>query len=196
MGLATEVLDEDPDHSPLGVPQDQTRPYLFRDAEQVQLPSKLAMIPRLRLLQAPQVGLELLLCRPGGPVDAGEHRLVLITAPVGPGDVLKLEGPEPSRARHVRATAEVEELALAVNRDIAVFEVADDLPLVRVVLVQLLGLGFGDLLTLYRQVAPDHLAHLLLDARQIFVSDPAIDLDVVVEAVLYRWTYGQLAARI
>src|SRR5215213_4772302 len=179
MGLATEVLDEDPDHSPLGVPQDQTRPYLFRDAEQVKLPSKLAMIPRLRLLQAPQVGLELLLCRPGGPVD-----------------VLKLEGPEPSRARHVRATAEVEELALAVDRDIAVFEVADNLPLVRVVLVQLLGLGFGNLFPFYGEIPPDHLTHLLLDAWQVFVGDPAVDLKVVIEAILYWWTYGQLAARV
>src|SRR5918997_300086 len=194
--LANVALHKMSEHLALGQEERYPGPDLRREGKELQVFADLAMVASPSLFQPVQVRFEFFLRRPGGAVDASEHRVAFVPAPVGSGDVLELESPEPACARHVRAAAEVEELALAINRDVAVLEVADDLPLVRVVLVQLLGLGFGDLLTLYRQVATDHLAHLLLDARQVFDGDPAIDLDVVVEAVLYRWTYGQLAARI
>ena len=96
----------------------------------------------------------------------------------------------------VRAAAQVEEIALLVDRDVAVFEGLDDLHLVGVVLVEGLGLGLGDLLALDREVAGDDLAHPLLDARQILVREPPRHLDVVEEAVLYRRAERQLAARV
>ena len=91
---------------------------------------------------------------------------------------------------------EVEELALAVDRDVAVFEVADDLQLVRVVLVETLGLLFRYLLALDQEVPLDDLAHALLDARQVFVRYAASHLDVVEEAVLYRRPQSELAPRV
>ncbi len=142
--------------------------------------------PFLSLLETPEIRLELFLSRPGRAVDAGKHRVVLVATPVSASDVLQLESTQSTRTPDVRATTEVEELALAVDRDVAIFEVADDLQLVRVVLVETLGLLFRYLLALDREVPLDDLAHALLDARQVFVRYAASHLDVVEEAVLNR----------
>src|SRR5919107_989929 len=75
-----------------------------------------------------------------------------------------------------------------------VLQPLQDLGLVGVALVERLGLGFGDLLALYRKVLRDDLAHPLLDARQIIVRKTPVDLDIVEEAVLYRRAEGQLAS--
>src|SRR5215211_5773792 len=162
----------------------------------MQVLADLAMVPLPRLLETLEVGLQVLLGRPRGAVDAGEHRVILVAAPVGSGDVLQLEGPELAGARHVGTAAQVEEVALPVDGDVVVLQVVDDLQLVRVVPIEALGLGLRDLLALYGQVSLDDLAHPLLDTRQILVGDAPGYLDVVEEAVLYGGPDGELAARV
>src|ERR671933_334976 len=147
-------------------------------------------------LEPPEVRLELLLRRPGGTVDAGKHPVLLIPAPVGSGDILQFERTQGSGARHMRAETQVDELALFIDRDVPVLQLIYDLQLVRVVLVEPLSLGLGDRETLYREITLGYLAHLLLDTRQVFVGDASGDVDVVVETVLYRGAYGELAPRI
>src|SRR3546814_6349734 len=59
------------------------------------------------LLQHGEVGLELLLVLPAGAVDALELRVARVAAPVGAGDLHKLERmPELAGRREVRADAE------------------------------------------------------------------------------------------
>src|SRR5258708_12527192 len=52
---------------------------------------------------------------PRGSVDALKHRPLLVAAPVRAGNLLQLERAELSRRRHVRPTAEIDELDLAVR---------------------------------------------------------------------------------
>src|SRR5919112_1260130 len=196
LDLAHVVFHEAPQHLPLGQKERDAGARIRREREQLEVLADLAVVPRPGLLESPQIRLEFLLRRPGRTVDAGEHRVLLVAAPVGPRYVLQLEGAEPARARDVRAAAEVEEISLFVDRDLTVLQPLQDLGLVGVALVERLGLGFGDLLALYRKVLRDDLAHPLLDARQIIVRKTPVDLDIVEEAVLYRRAEGQLAARI
>ena len=196
LDLAHVVLHEVAHHLALGQKERDAGARIRREREQLEVLADPAVVPRPGLFEPPQIGFQLLLRRPGRAVDAGEHGAVLVAAPVGACYVLQLEGAEPARAGHVRAAAEVEEIALLVDRDIAVFEGFDDLRLVRVVLVEGLGRRLGDLLALYLQVAGDDLTHPLLDARQILVRQTPRHLDVVEEAILYWWTQGQLATRI
>ena len=54
--------------------------------EEVHLAAELAVVALLGFLELMQVGVELVLGRPGGAVDALQLRLVGIAAPVGAGD--------------------------------------------------------------------------------------------------------------
>jgi hypothetical protein len=161
---------------------------------EIEILADLAVVPGFRLLQPPEVSIELLLRRPRRTVDAGEHRVLLVTPPVGPRYVLQLESAEPARTGDVRAAAKIEEISLFVDRDLTVFQALDYLRFVGVVYVEVLSFDLGDLLPLYREVPGDDLAHPLFYAWQILVRELSRYLDVVEEAVLYRRADCQLAS--
>src|SRR5829696_915551 len=196
LNFAHVVLHEVPHHLPLGQEERDAGPCIRREREQLEVLADLAVVPHPGLLQTPEVSLELFLRRPSRAVDAGEHGVLLVATPVGSSYVLQLESTQPARARDMRAATQVEEIPLFVDRDLRVLQPLDDLRLVRVVLVEGLGLRFRNLLAFDRQVPRDDLPHPLLDAWQIIVCETPVDLDVVEEAVLYRGAEGELAPRI
>ena len=101
------------------------------DVEQVELAAQAAVIALLGLLEHREVLLQLLLRGPGRAVDALEHLVAMVAAPVGAGHLHQLEVLELARARHVGAAAQVLELALAVQRHLLAGRNArDDLGLV------------------------------------------------------------------
>ena len=120
-GVAVDVahvpLDRLPERPALRVPEDDARRDLV-DVEQVELAAELAMVALLGLLEHVQVLLQLVLRRPRRAVDALQHLVLRVAAPVRAGDLHQLEVLELARARHVRAAAEVFERALAVERDV------------------------------------------------------------------------------
>src|SRR5918994_3867101 len=186
LDLAHVNLHEVTHHLPFGQEERDTGTRIGREREQIEILADLAVVPRPRLIEASEVRFEFLLRWPCRTVDAGEHRVLLVAPPVGSSYVLQLEGAEPARARDVRAAAQIEKISLFVDRDLTIFQTLDELRLVRVVLVEILGLGLGDILALYGKVPRNDLMHPLLDARQILVREASVYLDVVVEAVLYR----------
>ena len=162
--------------------------------EQVELAAELAVVARPRLLQAPEVLLQLLLREKRGAIHAREHLVVGVAAPVGAGDARELERVDPLGAGPVRTAAEVGERPVPVERhrvDPAVpDEVFDQLDLVVLplrfeALDRLLG---RHVRTLEALVRLDVLAHLLLDASEVVLRQLHVlgELEVVVEAVLDR----------
>ena len=153
-----------------------------------------AMVALLGLLAAPQVGVEVLLGRPGRAVDALEHRALLVAAPVRAGRAEQLERADLARARHVRAPAQVDERTVPVERRrghrraVALgggLEVVDDLDLERLVALDEdrpggLGRLFAEL---ERVVGRDRFAHPRLDGRQVVRGQRPGQQEVVVEAV-------------
>src|ERR687897_1149179 len=156
LDLTDVVFHEVPQHLALGQEERDAGSRIWRESEQPKILADLAVVPGPGLLQPPEVRLELLLRRPCRTVDAGEHWVLLVASPVGPRYVLQLEGAQLPRARDVRAAAKIEEISLFVDRDLTVLQPRDDL------------------------------THPLLDARQVFIRESPVDLDVVEEAVLYR----------
>src|SRR5688500_6384858 len=86
------------------------------ERDEVELATVLSVVARLRVLQSLEVGVELFLREKRGPVDALEHRVLLVPLPIGAGRVRELEYAQPAGRGDVRAAAEVDELALAVER--------------------------------------------------------------------------------
>src|SRR5205823_14573032 len=161
-----------------------------REVDQAELAPELAVIARAGLFQLLEVRVELLLVRPGRPVDALEHLVPLVAAPVRAGHVGQLERAEAAGRGDVGAAAEIEPLALAVDGErLVAGDVADDLDL------ELLADAVEDLdrfvarplFALDRQIARDDLRHLLLDAAEVLVAERPIGGEVVEETVLdYR----------
>ena len=124
------LLDLLPDRPALGMPEHHAR-RLFLRVEEVELLAELAVVALLGFLDAVEVGVEVLLLRPRRAVDALEHLVARIAAPVGAGDLHELEHLELARGRHVRPAAEVDEVAFAIERDgLVARDRGDDLGLV------------------------------------------------------------------
>ncbi len=170
------------------------------EAEQVQLATELAVVAFLRLLDAPQVVVELRLGLPDGAVDALEHRPFLIAPPISARGAQQLERPELTGRLNMRPAAEVAEGPVAIEADHArllITELRDDLDLVVLAgggqlgesrLTWLLG-------ALERQICGDLLAHLALDRLEVGGGQGAGQIEIVVEAVPDGRTNPQLCSR-
>ena len=166
--------------------------------EQVHLAAEPAVVALLGFLDLLEISVELFLLGEGGAVDAREHRIVAVAAPIGAGHLHQLEGVADLAGRgHVRAAAEIEPVALLVDLERLVGRNGvDQLDLEVLALVaegflgllarpDFLGEGF---------VARDDLLHLLLDDGQVFQRERLVAEEVVIEAVLDHRADGDLRA--
>ena len=193
---ADVVLHRPPQRPAVRVPEDRARRLLL-DVEQVHLAAELAMVAPLRLLELVQVRVEVGLGRERRAVDALQLRVFRVATPVGARDLGQLEGADPARRRTVRATAEVEPLALVVERDrLALGDGVEQLELealAHVVEPRPCGVA-AHLLAYERQVGLHDLGHPCLDAGQVVGRERLVAEEVVVEAVLDRRADRHLGA--
>jgi hypothetical protein len=99
------------------VPEHHPGRFLLPVVE-VELRADAAVVALLRLLEHVQVGFLVLLLRPRRAVDALEHLVLRVAAPVRARDLHELEDLELARGRHVRPAAQVDEITLAIERDV------------------------------------------------------------------------------
>src|SRR5207247_8982820 len=81
--VAPVVLHLLADEGALGVPEHEARTRVIRDGEEVQLPPEPAVVAALRLLDAVEVLVQLLLREEGRAVDALHLRVAVLALPVG-----------------------------------------------------------------------------------------------------------------
>src|SRR3977135_2841702 len=90
--------------------------------EQVHLAAQAAVVTLLGLLELVEIRLAVLLAGPRRSVDALEHGLGRIPAPIGAGDLQELEAlAHLPRRGHMRPAAEIEPLPLRVDSDLVPF---------------------------------------------------------------------------
>ncbi len=165
--------------------------------EQAQLLGNFAMVALFGFLDAAQVGLQFLAVAPGGAIDALQHFVAGIAAPVGAGHLGQLEGLELAGAGHVGTAAQVHPGALAVDANLlALGQFLNDLDLV---VLPHIAEFFHRVLTahhqaLYRQVVVDDLRHALFDFLEVFRRKTMAGGEVVVEAVFDDRADGDLGA--
>ncbi len=203
--LAHRPFERPPDPLALRVPERRARGDVV-EAVEVELDAQAAVVALLGLLAPPEVGVELILCRPDRPVDPLECGSFVVAAPVGARDRQQLERPDLSGARDVGALAQVDERPVlvdarrrhrgAVSRRLR-REVVENLDLERLV-----PLGEEGPPLFRRELAPDEWMvgrdgrrHPLLDRRQVVRRERPIELEVVVEAVGDRRPDAELGAR-
>src|SRR5262245_2777240 len=166
--------------------------------EQVHLAAEPPVIAFLGFLDLLEIGVELFLLRERRAVDAREHLAVGIAAPIGARHLHQLEGvADLAGRRHVRAAAQVEPLALAIDADRLVFRNGIDqldLELLAHVAERALGLIARPHFLGEGFVARDDFAHFFLDDGEIIKRERLVAEEVVVEAVLDHRPDGDLGA--
>ena len=195
--LAHVLLDFLPDRPALGVPEHQAR-RLVLHVEQVVLLAEAAVIALLGLFQHVQVGVQIFLLGPGGAVDALQLLVAVVTTPVGASHLHQLEDFELGGCRHVRAAAEVDEIALAVKRHLLTGRNGtDQLGLVFLALLQekVDGLVTIPDFAADRDVLLRQFSHALLDGLKVFRGEGALVGEVVIEAVFDDRPDGHLCIR-
>ena len=125
-----------------------------------------------------------------------QHRIVAVATPVGAGHLGQLEGGADILGRaHVRATAEVEPLALLVDLDRLIGgNGVDQLDLELLALRREDALGFVARPHFLGEggAAVDDLLHLPFDDREVVLAERRVAFEVVVEAVLDHRADGHL----
>ena len=196
----------------LGVPDVQAGAQLLGEAEQVQLARELAVVALACLLQLLEVRRQRLAGLPRGPVDALQHRALLVPSPVRAGHALQRERRDPAGGGDVRSAAEVEPVAVlaalvGVERDLRGLgvgagrvdarglAVGEDLDLVGLVVQLLQRLVARELHAAEGLVLLDDLGHAGLDALEVLGRERLLDVEVVVEAVVDRRPDRELRAR-
>ena len=179
------------------MPVGHARAAALVEAEQVELGAELAVVALLGLFDHGQVGLQVLGGGEGRAVDALQHGAVGIAAPVGAGHGGQLDGLQEARGGQVRPAAEVDEVAVAVDGHALGAQVVDDLELVGFAHggEQRLGLVRAHLLAGERAVGRHRGEHALLDLFQILGGEGALEIEIVVEAVLDVRADGHLGRR-
>ncbi len=188
------LLDLLPQRPALGMPEHHAGRFVLH-VEEVQLRAQAPVVALLGLLQHLQVRVLVLLLRPGRAVDALEHFVLRVAAPVGAGDAHQLEDLELAGRGHVRPAAQVDPVALAVERNrVLLGDRGDDLRLVDLALVaeEFHRLVARHLAPVHGQVAPGDLGHALFDRREILGRERALVGKVVVEAVFDHRPDGHL----
>ncbi len=185
---AAHVADEVLEHLPaLGMPEDDARTF-FLEVEQVHLAAKATMIALLSFFQHMQILVQLLLRRPGRAIDAREHRVVGVAAPVSARDLHQLESVADLAGRgHVRTAAKIEPVALVVDLQILTLgDRIDQLELVALALVgkHLLGTSTIPDFPGKRPVSQDNFPHFLLDYGEIVRCEGLFPGEIVIKSVL------------
>ena len=180
------LLELLPDHHPFRVPEGRARGALG-DVKEVELTPEPTVVAALRLLEALQVRVQVRLREEGRAVDPRQLRVVLVAAPVRAGQAGELDRLDRLRVLEMRASAEIGEVALRVERDVSLGRV-DELDLVVLALLgeELLGLVRRNLLTLPGAALLQLALDLRLDLLERVFADRLRELEVVVEAVLDR----------
>src|SRR5208283_3415957 len=195
--IAPEVFDRLADQRAPRVPQHQAASDLLGQREKIKILAELPMIAALDLLEPGYVRVERFLAREGDTVNALEHLVLFVAAPVGTGNGQKLEGPYLRRRRHMRPAAEIYKTALLIDRDRIVGKLFDNFYLVRLSLFaeERQGIGLGENLSRDRKRRLSQFSHLLFDPDQVFRRQRTLEVEIVVEALFDSRPNRELGSR-
>src|SRR5450759_1246880 len=193
-----EILDLLANNGTLGMPENESRPSLLLNTEEIQLLPQFAMVALGSLFPGRDKTGQLFLRWESRAIDALKHLVFLVPSPIRTCDGEKLEVLEVAGGRNMRSTAEVCERSLSVKRDSRRWYLRKDLDLILVAafLEEFDGFGYRLVLSAEMLAALGNLMHLLFDCSEIIGGQRLRHVDVVVKTSVDRWSDGKLGVRI
>ncbi len=197
--VAHPVFHHFADDAALGVPEDKARAGEVLNAEEIELLAQHAMVAARRFFEAREVLVEFFFREEGRAVDALELRILFVAQPVGAREVCHLEGLDAAGGGDVRAAAEVDELAVAIEAHLFAGrgELRDEVGLHEVAIPRKFfeGLLARLVLTDERLVAGDDLGHFFLDGVEILRREGFFPVKVVEETRIGGGAVAELGLR-
>ena len=168
---------------------------LVHDGEQAEFLAELSVVALLRLFEHMKIIVKILFLRESGSVDSLEHLVVRVTAPVCAGAGGQLECLDARSVGDVGACAELIELALAEERYLLALAcvLLNKLDFVGLALLLHHCDGIVGVVSLEWQSLFDYLLHLRLDLLENLRSERHIDIEIIIEAVVYSGAYRELS---
>lgn len=187
--LAPVILNGHAHTRTLRQPVGKPRADALGDGEEFEFLAEFPVVTLLRLFDAGDNGIQLLLGGRGNAIKALKHLVVFVTAVVASGDAHQLYGTNASAVFHVRAAAEIHVVAGAENADGFAFgNVGQTLQFVGLILEKGLGLLTGDLFAHERQLCADELANRFFDRREILGAQAMLHVKVIIKPIIGGWT--------
>ena len=180
--------------------------------KQLQLTAQAAVVALTSPLKPSQVIVEAGFVFEYRAIDAREHRVALIAAPIRPGGAHHLHGVglDLAPVGHVRAAAKIDERVVLINGDpiarfrgqfIAVIVVlpfrhaVDQFQLVGLILKEVARLCQGHFAHVKGMPLPNKRLHAVLDGRKILFARHTGQIEIVIEAVFNGRADGHLGLR-
>ena len=193
------VLQQAADGCAFGEPERQAGADFFADGEELEFLAEAAVVAALRVFDALEVVVEVFLREEGGAVNALELRVLLVAEPIGTRQAHDLEGLDAAGGGDVRAAAEVDELAVAVEGDFVagLRELLDEVDLHEVVA----GFEFLEALLARLQfaneflIARGDLGHAAFDELEVLGREGRGTPEIVEEAGLGGGAMAELRLR-
>ena len=166
--------------------------------EVLQLAAELIVVALLGFLNLRNILVQLVLGRERRAVDALEHLILFVAAPVRARNLSKLYRLHLAGRGQMRASAQVGEVALLIERNRRVLgQVADKLGLIRLALFLAEGdcLGAGQFKALKAYVLLDDVVHFLFELGEHFGREVFVHVEVIIETVVDSRADSQLCIR-
>ena len=98
---------------------------------------------------------------------------------------------------YVRSTAQIGEITLIVYSDVAVFQIADQVQLVHIILEHFHGFCLGNFSSVDLLAFLTDLLHLFFDGSDHFIIDHIVaEIDIIIESFLYHRSYPEFCMRV
>jgi hypothetical protein len=181
------------------MPEDEAGAGEVLNAEEIELFAQDAMVAARGFFEAGEVIVEIFFREERRAVDALQLRILLVAEPVSAGEADDLEGFDAAGRGHMRAAAEVDEVAVAIEADLGAGrgELGDEVGLHEVAVFFKFGEGLLTRLVFAdeRLVARDDLGHFGFDGGEVFRREGLLAVEVVEEAGIGGGAVAELGLR-
>ena len=181
----------------LGKEHGKSTAYQIISHEQFHFLADLSVVTLFGLFQLFQMRFQFLCGREADTVDTLHHVVAGIALPVNAGVFYQLEVLTQLGVVYVRSTAQIGEISLVVYCDVAVFQIADQVQLVHIVLEHFHSFCLGDFSSVDLLAFLADLLHLFFDGSDHFIIDHIVaEIDIIIESFLYHRSYPEFCMRV
>jgi len=181
----------------LGKEHGKSAAYQIISHEQFHFLADLSVVTLFGLFQLFQMCFQFLCGREADTVDTLHYVVVGIALPIYSGVFYQFEVLAQLGVVYVRSTAQIGEITLIVYSDVAVFQIADQVQLVHIVLEHFHSFCLGDFSSVDLLAFLADLLHLFFDGSDHFIVDHIVaEIDIIIESFLYHRSYPEFCMRI